>query len=133
MSSINDPIADFLTRICNACQTAKVEVSIPASNLKARLAEILKAEGYIEDVTRVPDKRQGLLVLQLRYDEDGQPVIRGLKRESRPGRRVYVGVDRMPRIRRGLGTAILSTSKGIMTDRQALREKLGGEYVCSVW
>jgi small subunit ribosomal protein S8 len=133
MSSINDPIADFLTRIRNACQTAKVEVSIPASNLKARLAEILKAEGYIEDVTRVPDKRQGLLVLQLRYDEDGQPVIRGLKRESRPGRRVYVGVDRMPRIRRGLGTAILSTSKGIMTDRQALREKLGGEYVCSVW
>jgi len=133
MSAINDPVADFLTRVRNAYRSAKTEVSIPSSNLKARLAEILKAEGYIDDYTRVPDKLQGLLVLQLRYDEDGKPVVRGLKRESRPGRRVYVGADKMPRIRRGLGTAILSTSKGVMTDRQALKEKVGGEFICSVW
>jgi small subunit ribosomal protein S8 len=133
MSAINDPIADFLTRIRNAYQTSKVEVSIPASNLKVRLAEILKAEGYIDDYARVPDKQQGLLVMQLRYDEDGKPVVRGIKRESRPGRRVYVNVDKMPRVRRGLGTAILSTSKGVMTDHQALKAKVGGEFICSVW
>lgn len=133
MSSINDPIADFLTRIRNATMASKEEVSIPASNLKARLAEILKSEGYIEDFNKVPDRHQGLLVLQLRYDEKGQSVIRGLKRESRPGRRSYLPCDKLPKVRNGLGTAILSTPRGLMTDRQARREKVGGEYICSVW
>ena len=131
--SVTDPIADFLTRIRNACQASHDEVSIPASRLKTRLAEILKGEGYIEDFTLVPDRRQGLLVLQLRYDADGNPVIHGLKRESRPGRRVYVDSESLPRVRKGLGTAILTTSRGVLTDRQARREKVGGEYLCSIW
>ncbi|HUU02576.1 MAG TPA: 30S ribosomal protein S8 [Myxococcota bacterium] len=131
--SMSDPIADFLTRIRNACQAAKDEVTIPASNIKAHLAEILREEGYIEDFTRVPDKLQGLLVVKLRYSDDGKTVIRGLKRESRPGRRVYVGSDDLPKVRNGLGTAVISTSRGILTDKQARRKKLGGEYLCSVW
>ena len=133
MSSINDPIADLLTRIRNGSMAAKVEVSIPASNIKNRIAEILKEEGYIEDVTKVPDKLQGLLVLQLRYDDNGLPVIKGIKRESRPSRRVYVASDELPKVRNGLGTAVISTSRGVMTDRQARREKVGGEYLCSIW
>ncbi len=131
--SMSDPIADFLTRIRNACQASKDEVLIPASNMKTRLAEILREEGYIEDFTRVPDKLQGLLVVKLRYADDGKTVIRGLKRESRPGRRVYVGSDGLPKVRNGLGTAVISTSRGILTDKQARRQKVGGEYLCSVW
>jgi small subunit ribosomal protein S8 len=131
--SVTDPIADFLTRIRNACQASHDEVSIPASRLKTRLAEILKGEGYIQDFTLVPDRRQGMLILQLRYDPDGNPVIHGLKRESRPGRRVYVDSESLPRVRKGLGTAILTTSRGVLTDRQARREKVGGEYLCSIW
>jgi small subunit ribosomal protein S8 len=130
---ITDPIADFLTRIRNACMVFKDEVSIPASRLKANMAKILKEEGYIEDYTEVPDRRQGLLVLKLRYGEKGRPVIRGLKRESRPGRRTYVSFDNIPKVRNGLGTAVLSTSKGVMTDRNARREKVGGEFMCSIW
>ena len=133
MSGINDPISDFLTRIRNACQAYHDEVSIPASRLKTRLAEIMKDEGYISDFTLVPDRRQGLLVIALRYGEGGARIIRGIKRESRPGRRLYVGSGKLPRVRNGLGTAILSTSRGLMTDRQARREKVGGEYLCSIW
>lgn len=133
MSSLNDPIADFLTRVRNAQLARHTEVTIPASNLKAKLAEIMRDEGFIEDYTQVPDRLQGLLVLQLRYDEGGMPVIQGLKRESRPGRRRYVGSDGLPKVRNGLGTAVLSTSRGLMTDRKARREKVGGEYLCSIW
>ncbi len=133
MSSLNDPIADFLTRIRNAQLARHTEVTIPASNLKAKLAEIMRDEGFIEDFTRIPDRLQGLLVLQLRYDEDGTPIIQGLKRESRPGRRHYVASDGLPKVRNGLGTAVLSTSRGLMTDRKAQREKIGGEYLCSIW
>lgn len=131
--SMSDPIADFLTRIRNACQAAKEEVTIPASNVKARLAEILREEGYIENFTKVPDKLQGLLIVKLRYDDDGKTIIRGLKRESRPGRRIYVGCDALPRVRNGLGTAVISTSRGILTDKQARHQKVGGEYMCSIW
>lgn len=131
--SMTDPIADFLTRIRNACQAGKDEVQVPASNLKAHLAEVLRQEGFIADVTRVPDRRQGLLVMKLRYDENGQSCIRGLKRLSRPGRRWYVSVDRIPRVRNGLGVAVLSTPRGVLTDRQARRERVGGELLCSVW
>ena len=133
MSAINDPISDLLTRIRNGCQVGKEEVSIPASKMKRALAEILKKEGYVSGVTFVPDRRQGLLVVQLKYDERGKAIIKGLKRESRPSRRVYVGSDELPKVRNGLGTAIISTSRGVMTDRQARREKVGGEYLCSVW
>ncbi len=133
MSAINDPISDLLTRIRNGCQVGKEEVSIPASKMKRSLAEILKKEGYLADVSYVPDRLQGLLVMQLKYDEKGKPVIKGLKRESKPSRRVYVGSDDLPKVRYGLGTAILSTSRGVMTDRQARREKVGGEYLCSIW
>jgi small subunit ribosomal protein S8 len=133
MSGINDPISDFLTRIRNAYRAYHDEVSIPASGLKTRLAEIMKDEGYIDDVTLVPDRRQGLLVIGLRYGEGGAPIIRGIKRESRPGRRLYVSSDKLPRVRNGWGPAILSTSRGLMTDRQARREKVGGEYLCSMW
>ncbi len=133
MSGINDPISDFLTRVRNACRAHHDEVSIPASRLKTRLAEIMKNEGYINDFTFVPDRQQGLIVITLRYGEGGTQIIRGIKRESKPGRRLYVGSDKLPRVRNGLGTAILSTSRGLMTDRQARREKVGGEYLCSIW
>jgi small subunit ribosomal protein S8 len=133
MSGINDPISDFLTRVRNACRAYHDEVSIPASGFKTRLAEIMKKEGYIHDFTLVPDRLQGLLVIELRYGEGGTQIIRGIKRESRPGRRLYVGSGELPRVRNGLGTAILSTSRGLMTDRQARREKVGGEYLCSIW
>ncbi len=131
--SMTDPIADMLTRIRNACTAHKDEVSIPASGLKTELAEILKREKFIEDYLKVPDKRQGLLVLKLRYDEEGLPVIRGLRRMSTPGRRKYVKVTGLPRVRNGMGVAIVSTSHGVMTDTQARQQKLGGEYICSVW
>lgn len=131
--SMSDPIADFLTRIRNACHASHEEVNIPASRLKGHIAEIMKSEGYIEDCTLVPDKLQGMLVVKLRYDSAGRPVIRGLKRESRPGRRVYVASEKLPKVRNGLGTAILTTSHGVMTDRQARREKVGGEFICSIW
>ena len=133
MSATNDPISDFLTRIRNA-QTAKhTEVTIPASKLKARLAEILKDEGYVDDYTQVPDRLQGIIIVKLRYDENGIPVIQGLKRESKPGRRIYVSSSKLPKVRNGLGTAVISTSHGVMTDSQARRERVGGEYLCSIW
>lgn len=133
MSSVTDPIADLLTRIRNASHAKKDEVSIPASRFKANVAEILKDEGFIDDFTVVPDRLQGLLVIRLRYDEDGQPAIRGIRRESRPGRRVFLGTTELPRVRNGLGTGIISTPRGVMTDRKARQEKIGGEFVCSIW
>jgi small subunit ribosomal protein S8 len=131
--SMSDPIADFLTRIRNACLARKDEVSVPASRLKTKLAEILKNEHFIEDFMLVPDRRQGMLVLKLRYDQAGRPCIKGLRRQSKPGRRIYSSVDKLPRIRNGLGVAILSTSRGIITDGEARKLKVGGEYICSVW
>jgi small subunit ribosomal protein S8 len=133
MSSITDPIGDMLVRIRNAAKAAKDEVAMPASKPKARLAEILKREGYITDYTTVPDRLQGLLVIKLRYNEDGRSVIRGIERQSRPGRRKYVSSDKLPRIRNGLGTAIISTSRGVLTDREARTANVGGEVICAIW
>jgi small subunit ribosomal protein S8 len=133
MSSITDPIGDMLVRIRNAAKAVKDEVAIPASKPKARLAEILKREGYIADFTMVPDRLQGLLVIKLRYNEDGQSVIRGMRRQSRPGCRRYVPSDKLPKIRNGLGTAIISTSRGVLTDREARKAKVGGEFICAIW
>ena len=130
---MTDPIADFLTRIRNAVQARKVKVSSPASKMKIRIAEILKQEGYIRDLSLVPDNRQGILELDLKYDNENRCAIEGLKRVSRPGQRRYVGKDALPKVRAGLGVAIVTTSRGVMTDREARRKALGGEVICAIW
>lgn len=130
---MTDPIADFLTRIRNAVQARKVKVSSPASKMKIRIAEILKQEGYIRDLSVVPDTRQGILELDLKYDNENRCAIEGLKRVSRPGQRRYVGKDALPKVRAGLGVAIVTTSRGVMTDREARRKALGGEVICAIW
>jgi len=130
---MTDPIADFLTRIRNANTIYREKVEIPASKMKRSLAEILKQEGYIRDFEWVDDGKQGIIRVYLKYGQNKNRVITGTKRISRPGLRVYAGKDEVPRVLGGLGIAILSTSKGIMTDRQARKEGLGGEVVCYVW
>ena len=130
---MTDPIADMLTRIRNA-QTAKHEkVEIPASKMKKAIAKILLDEGYVASVKFVEEGYDGKLVIRLKYDAQNKPVITGLKRVSKPGLRAYAGVENMPRVLGGLGTAILSTSKGIMTDKQAKAANIGGEVLCYVW
>ncbi len=135
---IIDPIADMLARINNALKSRKSEVYIPHSKLKEQIAEILKQEGYIEDyIVSEKNKKgnQGTLILKLKYldDRNTKPVISGLKRVSKPGLRKYAGVSEIPYVRKGLGTAILSTNKGILTDAQARKERVGGEILCYVW
>jgi len=131
--SMSDPVADMLTRIRNAILAKYNRVDIPASRLKISIAKVLKAEGYIRNYKVVKDDKQGLLRVYLRYDEQARPVIQGLKRVSSPGRRVYAGSDDLPKVLNGLGVNIVSTSKGLMTDRQARQAKVGGEILCSVW
>lgn len=133
--SMTDPIADMLTRIRNARQARKEQVIIPTSNLKISIAQILKEEGYIKKykVVRSARNRQGVLRLTLRYDDRDNCVIEGLTRVSRPGRRVYVGHDHDLKSRGGMGTFIMSTSQGIMTEQEARRRGIGGEVLCSVW
>ena len=131
--SVTDPIADFLTRIRNAKSASHRWVDIPASNLKKRMALILKREGYIKDLILIDDGKQGILRLFLKYDEDGNNVIDGLRRVSKPGRRVYVSSGNIPRVLNGLGVAILSTPKGVITDKQARKRNVGGEVLCYVW
>ena len=128
-----DPIADLLTRIRNAQQARHKNVKIPASKLKLRMAQILTEEGYVEDAKFTEEGPQGTIIVTLRYQPSGDPVITGLQRLSKPGRRRYVGTNNIPKVLNGLGIAILSTSSGIMTDRQARRDKVGGELLCSVW
>ena len=130
---MTDPIADFLTRIRNALLARHRDVSIPASNTKRRLAYILKDEGYINDVSETDDSTQGTLHLALRWGDNNTPAITQIKRISRPGQRAYVAVTDIPVVRQGLGTAILSTSKGVMTDRQARKQNVGGEILCEIW
>lgn len=132
---MTDPIADMLARVRNAGLAQHAVTRIPASKLKHRLAEILKAEGYIADVRtdESPVTQKPELVIALKYDRDRTCSFRGIKRVSRPGRRVYVAHDRIPRVLSGLGTSILSTSQGLMTDREARRRKVGGEVLCEVW
>lgn len=133
MSISSDPIADFLTRIRNAGMVYHEKVEIPASNMKKDLAEVLKQEGYIKDYEYIADSKQGILRLYLKYGPNRERVITGLKRISRPGLRVYAKKDNIPRVLSGLGVAIISTSKGIMPDRQARNEGLGGEVICYIW
>ncbi len=129
---MTDPIADMLTRIRNALTAKHETVEVPASNMKKAIANILLEEGYVKNVEFVDDGLSGKLVIALKY-ADGKSVISGLKRVSKPGLRKYAGADNMPKVLGGLGTAIVSTSKGIMTDRQAKAANVGGEMLCFVW
>ncbi len=131
--SMTDPIADFLTRIRNAIRAKHRRVDAPSSRLKREIARVLLEEGYIHRFVEIEDGKQGILRIYLKYDENEVPAITNLKRISKPGRRIYVGVDRVPRVMNNLGIAILSTSKGVMTHKQALRERVGGEVLCYVW
>ena len=131
--SMTDPIADLLTRIRNAQQASHATTVVPASKLKQKIVEILKTEGYISDFTRVEKSPQDEIEIVLKYGNDGAGVIGGLRRESKPGRRVYVGADDIPRVRSGLGVAIVSTSKGVLPDHIARESRVGGELLCSVW
>ena len=130
---MTDPIADMLTRIRNAIRANKETVEIPSSNMKKAIADILLSEGYISGVELVEDGFNGKLVVTLKYAGRKNPVIHSLKRVSRPGLRVYSDVETMPRVMDGLGIAILSTNKGILTDRQAKAQNVGGEVLCYVW
>lgn len=130
---ISDPIADMLTRIRNANQVRHEKVEIPASNIKRSIAEILKDEGYVRDTEFVDDNKQGTIRLFLKYGKGQERVITGLKRISKPGLRVYVNHDDVPRVLGGLGVAILSTSQGVLTDRDARTRGIGGEILCYVW
>jgi len=130
---MTDPISDFLTRLRNASKAGLAECAMPHSKLKESLAGILKAEGFVRDVTTGADERgHKTLVVTMKY-VDSAPVITGLKRASTPGRRIYTGYSEIPRVLNGLGIAIISTSKGLMKDQDARRNKLGGELVCTVW
>ena len=130
---VTDPIADMLTRIRNANSMRYTEVKVPASKLKLELARILKEEGFIKDYKLEKNDVQGTIVLTLKYGENKERVITGLKRISKPGLRVYAKNDEVPRVLNGLGIAIISTSKGIMTDKEARKQKLGGEVLAYVW
>mgnify|MGYP000978068219 FL=1 len=129
---VTDPIADFLTRIRNANIVRAKTVEVPASNMKKELAKLLKEEGYIQDYEVFEDKKQGRIRLQLKYNGK-ERIITGLKRISKPGLRVYAEKDQIPRVLGGLGIAVISTSKGIMTDKSARQMGIGGEVLCYIW
>jgi len=130
---MTDPVADMLTRIRNALMARQKDVSMPASKLKVEIARILSEEGYLRGYELKPAEPQAILKLHLRYDENRRPVITGLRRVSKPGRRVYAGADAIPWVRGGIGIAILSTPQGLMTGRQARHAHVGGEVICYVW
>lgn len=130
---MTDPIADFLTRIRNANMVLHEKVEIPASNLKKSLAEILKEEGFIKDFEYIEDDKQGIIRVYLKYGENKEKVISGLKRISKPGLKVFCKKDEVPKVLGGLGIAIISTSKGVMSDKSARKTGVGGEVVCYVW
>ena len=130
--SVTDPISDFLLRIRNASKAKKLRVEIPASNMKLGLAEILKKENFIHDYTVIEDNKQNVIKIQLKY-RDGASAISGLKRISKPGLRIYKDAEKIPRVLNGLGTAVISTSKGLMTDRDARSQSVGGEVLCYIW
>lgn len=129
----NDPIADMLTRIRNANQMRYTEVEVPASNIKVEIAKILKEEGFISDYKIKKDEIQNSIILGLKYGEHKERVITGLKRISKPGLRVYAKADEVPSVLNGLGIAIVSTSRGLMTDRDARKQNLGGEVLAYIW
>ena len=130
---LTDPIADMLARVRNAIMAGHLALELPNSIMKSRIAEILKAQGYIEDCSVMDDKRQGILKIYLKYVGPKRSAIAGIRRESKPGRRVYRGKDEIPRVRKGLGIAILSTPKGILADEDARKQGVGGELLLTVW
>ena len=130
---MTDPIADMLTRIRNGSKAGKKWVDIPASKLKKELARILAEEHFIHQFRYVEDLKQGEIRVFLKYDENEKPMIRGIKRVSKPGLRIYSGSGKLPRVLNGLGIAIVSTSSGVMTDRDARKKGVGGEIICQVW
>lgn len=131
--AMSDPLADMLTRVRNACMVKFDSVDMPLSKLKVSVAKILKQEGYINDYHIQKDDVQGVLSIDLKYDQSNDKVIIGLRRVSKPGCRRYVNADNIPKVMSGLGIGIVSTSKGVMTDRQARKMRLGGELLCEVW
>ncbi len=130
---MTDPIADMLTRVRNAIRANKETVEIPSSNMKKAIADIMLEEGYVSGVKVVEDGYNGKILITLKYVGKQKNVINGLKRVSKPGLRTYAGVENMPKVMDGLGVAVLSTNKGIMTDRQAKAQNVGGEVLCYIW
>jgi small subunit ribosomal protein S8 len=130
---MSDPLADFLTRIRNAGMVRYETVDVPMSNLKVDVAKVLREEGYINDYQIIEDSKQGILRIELKYGPNGELVISGIRRVSKPGLRQYVKADDIPKVLSGLGISILSTSKGVMTDREARRLRIGGEILCEAW
>jgi len=130
---MTDPIADLLTRIRNASQARHTSVLVPRSKLKFELVKILKSEGFIEGFIDIPEQPQGSIKIFLKYDTGNTGIIRGLRRVSKPGRRVYVGKDDIPRVRNGLGVAFLTTPRGVLTDFAARQAGVGGEVLCYIW
>ena len=130
--SLSDPIADMLTRIRNAASVGKPEVNIRASNICMGIGAVLKEEGFIADIEKIDDGKQGLLRVTLKYDREGGSVITDIQRTSKPGRRIYKSVSDLPRVLGGLGVAIVSTSKGIMSDKNCRQDNVGGEVLCTV-
>ena len=130
---VTDPLADMLTRVRNANMAKLSKVDIPASKMKINVARILKSEGYIKNYKLIKDRKHGILRIYLKYDRLNQGVIKGLKRMSKPGRRLYVKEKGIPLVLNGMGIAVLSTSKGVLADREARRLNVGGELLCSIW
>jgi small subunit ribosomal protein S8 len=131
--TMTDPIADMLTRIRNANMVRHEKLEVPASKIKKEIAEILKREGFIRDVEYIDDNKQGIIRIFLKYGKNNERVITGLKRISKPGLRVYAKTDEIPKVLNGLGIAILSTSQGVLTDKEARAKKVGGEVLAYVW
>ena len=131
--SMTDPVADLLTRIRNAQRAGLGEIDLPASNIKHRICEVLREEGFVREVSRSEDGKQGTLRVYLKYGTANEKMISGLVRVSTPGRRVYVTHDRIPSILAGMGVALVSTSRGVVTDREARKQKVGGEVLAYVW
>ena len=130
--SLSDPIADMLTRIRNAKRINRAEVNIKASNICEGIASVLKEEGYIKDYDRIDDGKQGVLKIELKYDQGGQSAIEEITRTSKPGRRIYSSVRELPRVLSGMGVVIVSTSKGVMSDKNCREANIGGEMLCTV-
>lgn len=131
--TMTDPIADMLTRIRNAVMARKKQVEIPCSKMKLEIAKIMKNEGFIQNFKYVDDNKQGMLIITLKYDENKESAITGLERVSKPGRRVYCQKDSIPKVINGLGIAIISTSRGILTGKQCEELGVGGEVICYIW
>lgn len=130
---MTDPIADMLTRIRNALQARHESVDVPASKLKAEILRIMKAEGFIKNYKVLGEGEKKTIKIILKYNKDGKPAIKGLKRVSKPGRRVYVGFEEIPPVISGYGCSVLSTSQGVLTDKEARLKRAGGEILCSIW